>query len=103
MIPSFSNDYYHHFSDHTFDSSERSKSEMSVSNSQQRFEIGTHPRHPSLDSASRHRTPQISLTPTTIPSIDTDDIEEESNVMHCFVRRKRRKLSCHYFQRFLKF
>jgi len=78
MSPSFAIDHYHHFLGHTFDSSERSKSETSVSNDQQRFEIGNRPRRPSLDSATRHRTPRVLSTSASISFIDTDDIEEES-------------------------
>jgi hypothetical protein len=88
MSPSFSIDHYHHFLGHTFDSLERSKSETSVSNDQQRFEIGNRPRRPSLDSASRHRTPQVPLTSTTISFIDTDDIEEESKCHAFFYMKK---------------
>lgn len=78
MSLSFFNDHFHYFSGPTYDSSERSKSEISVNNVQQRFDIGILQRRPSLDSTSRHRTPQIQLTSTAISFIDTDDIEEDS-------------------------
>jgi hypothetical protein len=91
MSPSFSNDQYRHhdFSSHIFDSSERSKSEISVTDSQQRFKIESGRRRPSLDSASRHRTPQTPFTSAATTSfIDTDGIEEESKCQSLFSLKK---------------
>ncbi len=65
-------------SNHTFDSSERSRSEISIMDNQQQFKTQIRPRRPSLDSATRYRTPQTPLPSTTTSFIDTDDIEEES-------------------------
>jgi hypothetical protein len=61
--------------------------------SQQRFEVETHPRRPSLDSASSHRTPQIPVTSTTTSFINTDDIEEESKCSSLFYIKKRKQFS----------
>jgi hypothetical protein len=72
MSPSSSSD---HFPSHTIDSSEQTKSEMSVIVSQQRSETETHPQRPSLDNASRHRTTSFD---------NTDDIEEESKYFREF-------------------
>jgi hypothetical protein len=46
--------------------------------SQKQLGTETRPRHPSVDSISRHRTPQTQLTSTSISFINTDDTEEES-------------------------
>jgi hypothetical protein len=51
-------------------------------------------QRPSLDSASRYRTPQTELTSTTTTSfINTDDIEEESKCSS--LCRINQKLSYH--------
>ena len=50
---------------------------MSVIDDQQRFEIATHLRHPSLNSTLRHQNLGTSLTSTTKAFMDRDNIEEE--------------------------
>jgi len=69
--------------------------------SQQRFEVETYPRGPSLDSASSHRTPQIPLTSTTTSFVNTDDIEEESKCSSLFCIKKV-KQSSHIVEIFLE-
>ena len=80
MSPSSSNEQFHPYdsSNHTFDSSERSKSEISIMDNQQQFRAQIRPRRPSLDSATRLHTAQTLLPPTTTSFTNTDDIEEES-------------------------